>query len=64
MPCCEGHKCHVCKMTGELAIKVAQKIPIQRAHIITKYVAENLHEVAQELTLKWGLVHKVNIKKF
>ena len=61
-PICEGHKCNVCKMTGELAIEVAPKIPIQRAHII-KYVAENLHEVAQELTLKWGLVPQVNTKE-
>ena len=61
-PICLGNKCIVCKITGELAIEVAPKIPIQRAHII-KYVAENIHEVAQELTLKWGLVPKINTKE-
>ena len=61
-PICLGNKCIVCKMTGELAIEVAPKIPNQRAHII-KYVAENIHEVAQELTLKWGLVPKINTKE-
>ena len=46
-------------MTGELGINVAPKIPIQRAHII-KYVAENMHEVAKEITRKYGLVPEVN----
>jgi len=58
-PICEGNKCNVCKMTGELAIEVAPKIPIQRAHII-KYVVENIHEVAREITKKYGLVPEVN----
>tara|TARA_R110001592_G_scaffold34894_3_gene119380 strand:+ start:1976 stop:2377 length:402 start_codon:yes stop_codon:yes gene_type:complete len=58
-PICEGNKCKVCKMTGELAIEVAPKIPIQRAHII-KYVVENIHEVAREITKKYGLVPEVN----
>lgn len=58
-PICTGNKCHVCKMTGHLAIDVAPKIPIQRAHII-KYVAENLQTVAVELTKKYGLTPEVN----
>jgi hypothetical protein len=58
-PICEGNKCNVCKMTGELAIEVAPKIPIQRAHII-KYVVENIHEVAREITKKYGLIPEVN----
>ena len=58
-PICEGNKCKVCAMTGELAIGVAPKIPIQRAHII-KYVAENIHEVAKEITRKYGLVPQIN----
>jgi hypothetical protein len=58
-PICEGNKCNVCKMTGELAIEVAPKIPIQRAHII-KYVVENIHEVAREITKKYGLVPEIN----
>tara|TARA_R100000734_G_C3303215_1_gene93725 strand:- start:72 stop:473 length:402 start_codon:yes stop_codon:yes gene_type:complete len=58
-PICEGNKCKVCNMTGELGIEVAPKIPIQRAHII-KYVAENMHEVAKEITRKYGLVPEVN----
>ena len=58
-PICVGNKCKVCKMTGELAIEVAPKIPIQRAHII-KYVVENIHEVAREITKKYGLVPEVN----
>ena len=58
-PICEGNKCHVCKMTGYLAIDVAPKIPIQRAHII-KYVAENIQTVAKEITKKYGLTPEIN----
>jgi len=58
-PICKGNKCVVCNMTGELAIEVAPKIPIQRAHII-KYVVENIHEVAREITKKYGLVPEIN----
>ena len=58
-PICKGNKCIVCSMTGELAIEVAPKIPIQRAHII-KYVVENIHEVAKEITKTYGLVPEVN----
>tara|TARA_R110002153_G_C13262359_1_gene492531 strand:+ start:124 stop:525 length:402 start_codon:yes stop_codon:yes gene_type:complete len=58
-PICKGNKCIVCSMTGELAIEVAPKIPIQRAHII-KYVVENIHEVAREITKKYGLVPEIN----
>jgi len=42
-------------MKGRLSIKVAPKIPIQRAHII-KYVVDNIHEVANEITKMYGLV--------
>lgn len=58
-PICKGNKCVVCNMTGSLAIDVAPKIPIQRAHII-KYVVENIHEVSREITRKYGLVPEVN----
>jgi hypothetical protein len=46
-------------MTGNLAIEVAPKIPIQRAHII-KYVVDNIHDVASEITRKYGLVPEIN----
>ena len=58
-PICKGNKCVVCNMTGNLGIDVAPKIPIQRAHII-KYVVENIHEVAGEITKLYGLVPEVN----
>ena len=58
-PICKGNKCIVCKMTGNLKIDVAPKIPIQRAHII-KYVVENIHDIAGEITKKYGLVPEVN----
>tara|TARA_R110002167_G_scaffold225121_1_gene430503 strand:+ start:443 stop:847 length:405 start_codon:yes stop_codon:yes gene_type:complete len=58
-PICVGNKCKVCNMTGNLAIDVAPKIPIQRAHII-KYVVENIHDVAREITKKYGLTPEVN----
>ena len=58
-PICKGNKCVVCNMTGSLAIDVAPKIPIQRAHII-KYVVENIHDIAREITRKYGLVPEVN----
>ena len=58
-PICEGNKCKVCFMTGKLQIQVAPKIPIQRAHII-KYVVENIHEIAKEITKSYGLVPEIN----
>jgi len=61
-PICKGNKCIVCNMTGSLKIDVAPKIPIQRAHII-KYVFENMHSVANELTLKYGLVPDIGTKE-
>lgn len=61
-PICKGNKCIVCSMTGSLKIDVAPKIPIQRAHII-KYIFENMHSVANELTLKYGLVPEIGTKE-
>jgi hypothetical protein len=49
-------------MTGKLSIKVAPKIPIQRAHII-KYVVDNLTDVASEITRMYGLVPEINTKE-
>ena len=46
-------------MSGKLKIDVAPKIPIQRSHII-KYVVENIHDIAGEITKKYGLVPEVN----
>ena len=46
-------------MTGKLSIQVAPKIQIQRAHII-KYVVENIHDVANEITKTYGLVPEIN----
>lgn len=61
-PICKGNKCVVCKMTGNLAIDVAPKIPIQRAHII-KYVVDNIHDVAGEITKKYGLTPEIQTKE-
>ena len=61
-PICEGNKCKICEKTGKLSIKVAPKIPIQRAHII-KYVVDNLADVASEITRMYGLVPEINTKE-
>ena len=61
-PICEGNKCKVCDMTGTLKIDVAPKIPIQRAHII-KYVVDNIHDVAGEITRMYNLVPEVGTKE-
>tara|TARA_R110002049_G_scaffold116894_1_gene269767 strand:- start:198 stop:491 length:294 start_codon:yes stop_codon:yes gene_type:complete len=45
-----------------MKIKVAPKIPIQRAHII-KYVVDNIHEVAGELTRMYGLTPEIQTKE-
>lgn len=45
-----------------MKIKVAPKIPIQRAHII-KYVRDNIHEVAGELTRMYGLVPEIQTRE-
>jgi hypothetical protein len=58
-PICKGNKCIVCSMTGNLKIDVAPKIPIQRAHII-KYIVENIHDIAGEITRMYGLVPEIN----
>tara|TARA_R110000796_G_scaffold19687_3_gene59101 strand:- start:10524 stop:10829 length:306 start_codon:yes stop_codon:yes gene_type:complete len=49
-------------MTGKLSIKVAPKIPIQRAHII-KYVVDNMADVASEIARMYGLVPEINTKE-
>lgn len=61
-PICEGNKCKVCSMTGKITFKVAPKIPIQRTHII-KYVVDNMHDVANEITKLYGLVPEINTKE-
>ena len=61
-PICEGNKCKVCNMAGHLKIDVAPKIPIQRAHII-KYVVDNIHDVASEITRSYGLTPEINTKE-
>ena len=61
-PICEGNKCKVCNSTGSMKINVAPKIPIQRAHII-KYVFENIHDVAGELTRMFGLTPEINTRE-
>ena len=58
-PICEGNKCKVCNMTGVLKIKVAPKIPIQRAHII-KYVADNMKVVSSELSRLYGKTPEID----
>jgi len=58
-PICKGNKCIVCNMTGNLSIDDAPKIPIQRANII-KYVVNNIHDVASEITRQYGLVPEIN----
>ena len=61
-PICEGNKCKVCNMSGHISIDVAPKIPIQRAHII-KYVVDNIHDVASEITRMYGLTPEINTKE-
>jgi|SRR6056300_872879 len=61
-PICSGNRCKVCENSGSLKIAVAPKIPIQRAHIV-KYVVDNIHEIAGEITRMYGLVPKVNTEE-
>mgnify|MGYP003134655191 FL=1 len=61
-PICKGNKCIVCNMSGSIKIDVAPKIPIQRAHII-KYVVDNIHEVASEITKKYGLTPEIQTRE-
>jgi hypothetical protein len=61
-PICMGNKCRVCKMTGNLGIDVAPKIDIQRAHIV-KYVVENIHDIAGEITRMYGLVPEIGTRE-
>ena len=61
-PICEGNRCKVCNMKGKIKFEVAPKIPIQRAHII-KYVVDNMHDVATEITRMFGLVPEINTKE-
>jgi hypothetical protein len=58
-PICDGNKCKVCEFAGKLKINVSPKVPIQRAHIV-KYVAENIHDFASEITRLYGLIPEVN----
>jgi len=49
-------------MTGNLGIDVAPKIDIQRAHIV-KYVVENIHDIAGEITRMYGLVPEIGTRE-
>ena len=55
-------KCPICEVTGTLKIDVAPKIPIQRAHIV-KYVVDNIHDIAGEITRMYGLVPEINTQE-
>tara|TARA_R100000781_G_scaffold9994_1_gene9695 strand:+ start:8418 stop:8816 length:399 start_codon:yes stop_codon:yes gene_type:complete len=61
-PICEGNKCKVCDWTGKLHITVDAKVPIQR-FLIIKYVAENMREVAQSLSEKYGLIPEIETEE-
>lgn len=54
--------CLVCNRSGKLKITVDAKVPIQRALII-KYVAENMREVAQSLSEKYGLIPEIETEE-
>ena len=47
-------------MVIDIGLDVAPKIPTQRAHMVNKYVVDNLHDVAFEITRLYGLVPEVN----
>ena len=57
-PICEGNKCHVCHMKGKIEITVDAKVPIQR-HLIVRYIAEHMDDIAYELSKHFGLVPSV-----
>jgi len=57
-PICEGNKCNVCNMKGKIEVTVDAKVPIQR-HLIVRYVAEHMNDVAFELSKHFGLVPEV-----
>ena len=48
-----GGGCTVCNFNGTLSITVDAKVPIQRTHII-KYIHDNMHSVAKEITRIYG----------
>ncbi len=58
-PICEGHKCKVCDMTGKIEVNVGAKVPIQQ-HLIVKYVAEHLDDIASQLSKNYGLVPAIH----
>jgi len=57
-PICEGNKCKVCNMKGKIEVTVDAKVPIQR-HLIVRYVAEHMSDIAFELSKHFGLVPEV-----
>mgnify|MGYP003116126691 FL=1 len=57
-PICEGNQCKVCEMKGKIEVTVDAKVPIQR-HLIVRYIAEHMNEVAFELSNHYGLVPDV-----
>lgn len=61
-PICDGNKCRVCDKKGKIKVKVDAKVPIQRAHIV-KYVVDNQHSIAQEITRMFGLTPQISTKE-
>ena len=58
-PICEGNKCLVCQGKGKINVEVDAKVPIQR-ELIVQYVAENLEDIAKDLTRSYGLVPDID----
>ncbi len=52
----------MCEWKGKIKIKVDAKIPIQRGHVV-KYVVDNMHTIASEITQKYGLTPQVSTKE-
>ena len=57
-PICLGNKCLVCEMKGKIEVTVDAKVPIQR-HLIVRYIAEHMDDIAYELSKHFGLVPSV-----
>lgn len=57
-PICEGNRCKVCNKTGKIKITVDAKVPIQRS-LIVQYVADNVHDIAYELSRQYGLTQEI-----
>ena len=61
-PICKGNCCEVCKFKGKISVEVDGTTQVSIDDIV-KYVVENMHEVAELVTKKYGRTPQIGTEE-